>query len=68
MCRKDNLTAAQKCGGEVEICWSCSLENYEYSVHESCKQDFVSPNSLMLDDILELEKAKQIASAEKQVS
>lgn len=37
-------------------------------VHESCKQDFVSPNSLMLDDTVELGKVEQIASAEKQVS
>lgn len=38
------------------------------TVQESCKQDFVSPNSLMLDDIMELGKTKQITSAEKQVS
>lgn len=37
-------------------------------VHEICKRDFVSPNSLMIDDTVELEKVKQIASAEKQVS
>lgn len=45
-----------------------ALENDEYSVSESCKQDFLSPNSLMLDDIMELEKVEQIASAEKRVS
>lgn len=39
-----------------------------WTLQESCKQDFVFPNSLMLDDIMELGKAKQIASAEKQVS
>lgn len=38
------------------------------TVQESFKQDFVSSNSLMSDDIMELGKTKQITSAEKQVS
>lgn len=35
---------------------------------ERFKQDSAFPNSLMLDDIMELGKTKQITSAEKQVS
>lgn len=47
---------------------SWKYPEYERSIHESCEQDVVSPSALMLDDIMELDKAKQIASAEKRVS